>query len=492
MSQIIRENANWPVFTPSLDAPLKGAAAPGRASEQAAWIEARLDRLPMTRHSWKLLMLISCGALFECYDLFMTAYVAPGLFRSHILEPTTAGLFGLTGIGSFIGAFFTGLFIGTLLLSQVADRIGRRRVFTLALLWYSAATIMIALQTTANGVNLWRLIAGIGVGIELTTIDSFVSEMVPRADRGRAIAFSQGFGFLAVPVCAFAAWLLVPIDPFGFAGWRFVMLIGASGALVVWFIQRRLPESPRWLLERGRVAEAEQVTRQLEAHAEADLGRPLDQPQLRVVAPIPPAGGNRLAELFRPPLRRRTIMMIVANLFQTVGYYGFVNWVPTLLIAKGIHVTQSLEYTFIIAILFPLGPFLGMLVGERVERKWQVALSCLTIGVVGVIFAQQTSVTGLVLLGILQTIATNWLSFSFHAYQAELFPTRVRGLAVGFVYSWSRFSAVFTGFFIAFFLREFGVAGVFTFIAAAMAVVIVTVLGFGPRTSNRSLEEIAR
>ena len=133
-----------------------------------------------------------------------------------------------------------------------------------------------------------------------------------------------------------------------------------------------------------------------------------------------------------------------------------------------------------------------MLVGDRVERKWQVALSCLAIGVVGLIFAQQTSVIGLILFGIVQTVATNWLSFSFHAYQAELFPTRVRGMAVGFVYSWSRFSAVFTGFFIAFFLREFGVPGVFTFIAAAMVVVIVTVLGFGPRTSNRSLEEIAR
>jgi putative MFS transporter len=276
------------------------------------------------------------------------------------------------------------------------------------------------------------------------------------------------------------------------AGWRFVMLIGASGALVVWFLQRNLPESPRWLLERGREAEAEMVTQRLEAWAVADLGNALPEPLVRAPAPVAAAVGSRLAELFRPPLRRRTIMMIVANLFQTVGFYGFVNWVPTLLIAKGIHVTQSLEYTFIIAILFPLGPFLGVLVGDRVERKWQVALSCLAIGVVGLIFAQQTSVVGLILFGIVQTVATNWLSFSFHAYQAELFPTRVRGMGVGFVYSWSRFSAVFTGFFIAFSLREFGVPGVFTFIAAAMVVVIVAVLGFGPHTSNRSLEEIAR
>ncbi len=241
-------------------------------------IEARLDRLPMTRHIWRLVGLIGCGGLFEGYDLFMTGYVAPGLFRSGILTPTTTSLFGMTGIASFIGSFFTGLFIGTLLLSQLADRLGRRRTFTLALLWYSVATAMIALQSTANGVNLWRVIAGIGVGVELTTIDTFVSELVPRAQRGRAVALTQAMGLLAVPICALAAWLLVPQDPFGIAGWRFVVLIGGSGALFVWLIQRGLPESPRWLLQRGRIAEAEAVTRMFEAQAEAELGAALPAP----------------------------------------------------------------------------------------------------------------------------------------------------------------------------------------------------------------------
>ncbi|WP_158742274.1 MFS transporter [Acidisphaera sp. L21] len=470
-------------------------AALRQAPSSIASIEARLDRLPMTRHIWRLILLIACGGLFESYDLFMTGYVAPGLFRSGILTPTTTSLFGMTGIASFIGSFFTGLFIGTLLLSQLADQLGRRRTFTLSLVWYSVATAMIALQSTAHGVNFWRVVAGIGVGVQLTTIDTFISELVPRSQRGRAIALSQGTGFLAVPICALAAWLLVPQDPFGIAGWRFVVLIGSSGALFVWLIQRGLPESPRWLLQRGRLAEAEAVTRTFEARAEAELGHALPPPVLLPPTPAPVAQarrGGRLAELFRPPYRRRTLMMIAANLFQTVGFYGFANWVPTLLIAKGIHLTQSLEYTFIIAIVFPLGPMLGVLVGDRIERKWQVALSCLSIAVIGLLFAQQTSAVGLISLGILQTVATNWLSFSFHAYQAELFPTRIRGLAVGFVYSWSRLSAVFTGFFIAFFLQGFGVPGVFAFIAAAMMVVIGTVLIFGPRTSNRSLEEIAR
>jgi putative MFS transporter len=85
----------------------------------------------------------------------------------------------------------------------------------------------------------------------------------------------------------------------------------------------------------------------------------------------------------------------------------------------------------------------------------------------------------------------HWLSFSFHAYQAELYPTRIRAQAVGFVYSWSRFSAIFTGYLIAFLLREYGTTGVFTFIAAAMLIVFAVIGGFGPRTSRMRLEAIS-
>jgi putative MFS transporter len=92
---------------------------------------------------------------------------------------------------------------------------------------------------------------------------------------------------------------------------------------------------------------------------------------------------------------------------------------------------------------------------------------------------------------VLITLSNNLLSFAYHAYQAELFPTRVRARAVGFVYAWSRLSTVFTSFMIAFFLRDFGTVGVFVFIAAAMGVVVISIGAFGPRTRHRALEDIA-
>jgi putative MFS transporter len=345
-----------------------------------------------------------------------------------------------------------------------------------------------AFQTTADSINLWRLIAGIGIGVELVTIDTYLAELVPKDMRGRAFAFNQAVQFTVVPVVAFLAWFLVPLSPMGFDGWRWVVLIGAFGAVCVWFIRLGLPESPRWLAQRGRFVEAEQIVSRLEAKVGAEYGRPLP-PQ-----PMPhrEEASAGLREIFTPQYRSRTIMLMLFNFFQTVGFYGFANWVPTLLIAKGITVTTSLEYAFIIAIANPVGPLLGMAIADRVELKWIVSGSALGIAVFGVLFSQQQSMVMLILFGVLITLANNCMSFSFHGYQSELFPTRVRARAVGFVYSWSRLSAIFTSFMIAFFLRDFGVTGVFTFIALSMTVVVIAIGGFGPKTRGLQLEAISR
>jgi MFS family permease len=140
---------------------------------------------------------------------------------------------------------------------------------------------------------------------------------------------------------------------------------------------------------------------------------------------------------------------------------------------------------------YSIGPLIGIWFADRVERKWQIAWAALGIAVLGLSFSQQTTAAGVIEFGLMITLANNWLSFSFHAYQAELYPTRIRARAVGFVYSWSRFSTIFSGFIIAFFLGHYGTTGVFGFIAAAMVVVFIVIGAFGPPTTRRRLEAIA-
>ena len=323
-------------------------------SSDAGLIAGRLERLPPTSGFWRRITLLSLGGFFEFYDLFLAAYVAPGLVKSGILTTTTPGLFGTTGIAGFVAAFFFGLFVGTALFGFVADRLGRRVIFMGSLAWYAAASLVMAFQQDAFSLNLWRFICGIGIGIELVTIDTYIAELAPPAWRGRAFAYANIIQFAAIPLVAFLGWLLVPRVIFGLDGWRFVVMAGSAGALLVWFVRRRLPESPRWLAAHGRAAEADAIVEAWEVEARLE-GAELAEPR----AQTGEQKRGSFGEIWRPPYLGRTVMLIVFNLFQAAGYYGFASWVPTLLIASGIEVTRSLAYTFIIAIAAPFGPAIG-------------------------------------------------------------------------------------------------------------------------------------
>ena len=454
----------------------------------AAAISARIDRLPATRTIWTYVVLLGFGMFFELYDLLFTAYVAPSLVKSGVLTAQTRGLFGATGVASFIAALFTGLFIGTILCGFLADRYGRRAIFTWSLLWYSAANIMVALQTDAFGLNLWRLVSGIGLGVEIITIGAYLSELAPKGMRGRAFAVNQAIGFVCVPVASFLAFTLVPAAPFGIEGWRWVVLIGALAAPVVVFLRRGLPESPRWLAKVGRLAEADRVLSTIEARVEAEYGKPLPPPGPE--EQISPA--SSFMDLWIPGVRGRVILMSVFNIFQTIGFYGFSNWVPSLLVKQGITISTSLGYTTVIALAAPVGPLIGFFLGDRFERKWIIVAAAGLILVCGLVFGQTREAALIIAMGVALTLGNNIMSYSFHAYQQELFPTGIRARAAGFVYSWSRLSVIFSSFIIAFILGTFGAFGVFVFIAAAMAIVMATIGLFGPRTTNLALEKIAR
>jgi MFS transporter, putative metabolite:H+ symporter len=447
-------------------------------------ISRRLESLPASPYLWRLVVLLSLGGCFEIYDLFLTGYIAPGLIHSGLLSTTTESFFGFYGIGAFVAATFGGLFVGTFFLGFLADRFGRRAIFTFALLGYSAASAIMAFQTTSGGLLLWRFIAGIGIGVEIITIDAYITELVPSWMRGRAFAVNQAVMFVAVPVVAFLAWWLVPLSPLGLDGWRWVVLIGAAASMVIWVLRLFVPESPLWLARHGRDRDAIAVVRKLEAATGADPQAFL-VPEGRPSAVVQKA---EFAELFRPPYRSLVVLFMVFNLCQAFGFYGFANWIPTLLVEKGITITRSLQYSFIVAFAYPIAPLLAASFADRFERKWIISGASLAIIVFGLAFAQLTQPLLLIACGVLLTAANTTMSYAYHAYQTEVFPTAVRARAAGLVYSMSRISATFSGFIVAFMLREGGVTGVFGLITAAMLVVIVTIAAFGPNVRGKALD----
>src|ERR1700733_11199746 len=459
-----------------------------RTATAAEQLTARLDRLPMTRTLWIMAILLTFGGFFDGYAIGLIGALGPGLFKAGIFTATTVSFFGMTGFASFVAALFAGFFVATLLVSYIADHFGRRAIFAYSLLWFGIANFIMGMQDTANGVNFWRFVSALGVGLELVTVDAYLSELVPKKTRGAAFAFLQAMSAIAFLVSYFLSWQLLPTAPFGYDGWRWVAWAGSIAAVVIWWIRLGLPESPRWLAQQGRMQEAEHVMSDIEARVGADYGRPLPLPEPPHYQD--PRQGS-IREIFSPRYLRRTIMLMLFNFFQTVGFYGFVAWTPTLLIAKGIHVTQSLEYSTIINVAAVAFPLLIMLFADRLERKWHSVASCLAIAVFGILFANAESTSALLILGACLAMSTQWLSFGLHNYQAELYPTRIRARGVGFVYSWSRLSGILTPFLVAFFLRDFGATGVFVFVAACMAVVMLSVGLLGPRTRMLEVEAIA-
>ncbi|WP_323120147.1 MFS transporter [Burkholderia alba] len=450
-------------------------------------IAARIDRLPATASIWKLVLFLSIGGFFEVYDLFQMTYLPPGLIRDGIFHGGAHGVLGMSDQGALGAATFAGLFIGEMFVSRLADRFGRRAVFTGALLLYTAASLAMCVQTRALGILICRFIAGCGVGAELITIGAFLTELVPKAVRGRAFAVCFSVGYLAMPVLALASWQWVPRDPLGISGWRWVVLLGGSGAVVVWWLQSRLPESPRWLVQAGRAAQAEAVLQTLERAVERESGRPL--PALRAPAGAPPAA-RRPASMWDARHRGRTLMLIAFNAFLSIGFFGFSQWLPTLLAAQGATVTKSLWYAFVIAFAYPVSPFVAGVLADRVERKWLIVAAAFGVALFGTAFAMSAQVPFVIAFGVLVTLCNTVLASNGTAYQAEVFPTEIRGRALGFVHSIGRLTGIASSFIVALLLERVGVSAVFVLIGGSMLIVMLSIGVFGPRTNNRPLDEI--
>lgn len=453
-------------------------------------IAARLDRLPPSRYLRGLVTRISIGGFFELYDLFMTGYIAVGLIQAGIFRATTAGLLDIHGFASFVASGFAGMFVGTLLFSWFSDRYGRRATFTASLLWYSAATLVMAFMSSAAMIDLWRFICGLGIGVQLVTISSYITEITPKGWRGRYIAWSQFISFFGVPVVAAVSLLAIPHKILGLAGWRYVAVFGAGGALLAWFLRARLPESPRWLEAHGHQDLAERAASDMEQRVSLETGGqlPLAEP---VVGETVPHGGI-WTEIWRAPYLSRTCMLTFFNIFQAIGFYGFAAWVPVLLVNQGIAVTKSLTYVLLMALLNPFGSLLAMRHADAFQRRWQIVGLALVSAGCGILWAQQRTGAGIIFFGAVITLANSWFSCALHTYQTELYPTRIRAQAVGFVYSWSRFSSIFVGFVIARVLQAHGTLGVFVIVAAAMLMVAVVVGLLGPNSNRIQLELLSK
>lgn len=445
-------------------------------------IASRMDRLPIFSMHRRLMVVLGVGTFFDLYDIFLGGVLATVLAEPYDL--------GATGQALVISSGFIGMFFGASLLGIVSDYMGRRAMYQVDLLLYSLFSLAAAFAPSLAWILIFRFFSGLGLGATLPMTDIYMGEMVPRSARGRFTAWAYTIGFLGVPVAGLAGHFLAPISVFGLEGWRLLLIFGSLGAFIVWFMRRRLPESPRWFEIRDRQTHADRAMHQLEEEAMRETGlSSLPEPRATTVERQQRA---TFAEIFGGPYRRRTIMLFVFQVLQTVGYYGFGSLAPIVLVSKGFPIVETLGYTAVIFFGYPLGSLLSIPLVERFERKWLIVISAALMALFGLLFGLTTSVPVILASGFVFTALSNVFSNAFHIYQAEIFPTRMRGTAVGTAYSLSRITSAALPFVAVPALESSGPGVVFTAAAIVLAAVCLDVGILGPLSTGRTLETVAR
>ncbi len=460
--------------SPSLSSP---------SASRSPSIAARLDRLPVSGWHRRLIVVVGLGAFFDLYEVFLGGVLGAVLTETWSLSSTQKSM--------VIASAFVGMFVGANVLSIAADRLGRRRMFLVNLAAYSFFSLAAAFAPNLDVLLVLRFCAGLGLGAELVLVDTYLAEFLPRRVRGRQISWAYTIGFVGVPIAALlGARLVASRDLLGLAGWRWLLLFGAIGAFVIWAARSRLPESPRWLLARGRADEASAVVTDIEERVRAESGKEL--PPVADDEPAAPVRPNMpLREMFSAAYRRRTVMLWIFQVLQTVAYYGFGSLAPVVLLSKGFEVTQSLTFAALSFLGYPIGSALAVPLIDRIERKLLIIAAAVGIGVFGIVFAAARTPWLIVVAGFLLTVCSNVFSNAFHTYQTEIFPTGMRSSAIGIAYSLSRLTSAILPFVAIRVLDSAGATAVFTGSAVLIVLLCLDIGLLGPRSTGRSLEAVA-
>ena len=440
-----------------------------------ASISARLDRLPMTSAHRTAFVALAFAYFFELGDLNTFAYAAPAVIRQWGISVGTVAL--------ITSASFGGMTIGALTGGKLANAVGRRRGFIVSTLLYGVFSLLNAAAWDVASLAVLRFITGIGLSAMTVIANTYISEFFPKRVRGRYMGFTMTVGLIGIPATAWVARVLVPVAPWG---WRLIFVWGGLG-IVAAVVGRGMAESPRWLAVQGRAREAEAEVARLERLAldrYARLPEPDEQPD-EPIRPRPPYG-----TLFRSPYLGRTVLLSVISITGTVGFYGFMSWVPTLLFARGFSVVKSLTFVSVMAVCNPLGALLAADLMERFERKWfNTAVSLLT-AAAGVAYGFSSDPTWIMVFGALVVIGLQAGATGGYIYTSELYSTDVRSLGTGMTYGLGRLANVAGPFAVAAVYAGLGYEAVFGFVAGCYVLRGLAYAVYGPRTTGRSLEDV--
>jgi putative MFS transporter len=432
----------------------------------------RLDRLPIGPFHWRVLRLVGAGMFFDSFDNSMMGGVLAALVAN--------GWSDMAANARFISATFIGLTIGAALAGLAGDRFGRRFAYQFNLLLFGAMSLLASLAPSMNWLIAIRCLMGIGLGAEFVVGYGMMSEFVPPSSRGRfttTLNLISSSGVFAVFLTGFA---IIPL-----IGWRAMFVIGGIGALWVWWLRRKLPESPRWLETVGRIEEAETTLRAIEEESPNPL------PPV-VVAPAQTVGRVPITVLFTRPVIRRTLLAIAVNVTCLVGSYSFTAWIPSFFVRQGLSVTRSLGFATAMTAGTIVGPLISVLIADRIGRRRGLIVAGLSCSCMGAVYPFLTEPIAIMFVGFLLVSSMSlFLSLGLGSYTPELFPTAYRFRGSGIAQMAGRAGLIASPYLVLALFSAYGIAGVVAMIACLYLGLVLIVAVAGIETNQRSLEDLA-
>ena len=439
-------------------------------------LEGRIDAGEVGRGHWRVTLLSGFGWMFDAMDVGLLSFVMVALAREWGLSQ------GQVGVAISAGLF--GMFVGAAVSGTLADRYGRRAVMMATLLVYSVATGLTALAWGYGALLVLRFVTGLGLGGELPVASTLVSEVAPAKSRGRMVVLLESFWAYGWILAALIGFLVIPEY-----GWRVAFLIGSLPALYVLVLRRGLTESPRYLLRRGRHAEAREAAARLGVETEG-----LDEEEKQGE----PVAGAGLRALWGGAYARRTLMLWVLWFGMVFSYYGIFTWLPQILAGSGRDLVSSFGFVLLITLAQVPGYFSAAYLVERWGRKGTLVVYLVGSAVAALVFglrglAADAPGMELVLWGSLVSFFNLGAWGVLYGYTPELYPTEARGSGTGWATGVGRIGGIVGPYLVGVMLGApgLGTPAVFSMFAAVLLLIAANVWLLGEETRGRPLGEIS-
>jgi putative MFS transporter len=441
-------------------------------AEKSAELVGRLERLPFSRWHRNLFALCFLGVMFDACDFALFGMALPPVAREFGLNQVQAGLLATLGL---IGAFLGALFWGT-----ISDYIGRRTAFAATIGIFSLFTGLVAVSWNVLSLSVFRFISNFGLGGEVPVALTLTSEYSPGRIRGRMTGSMMAAFPTGLALAAALAYFIIPTY-----GWRTVFLVGVAPAVLLFFVRLVMPESVRYLLSRGRVAEAEATVAHIEAQALAGTTAP--------AAPVVAVGtekrGVTVFELLTPERRRRTILLWIVSFCFLWASNGIIFMLPTILVQRGFPLSQILVFLFVQAVAAMVGyTACGFLI-DRFGRRPVLFLYYFVGAFFHLWFAEATGLWIYVAIA-----AVGWVNPGVYGangiYVSELYPTHLRATAVGWFFGIGRIGSFLAPAVVGVMLQYGAGAYVLHTFALTFLIASIALWLVGIETKGKVLEQI--